>query len=143
MNSFLRTLPLAALLFAPSALADGQTESDGCLRTKIWADYKDGWAVRTTVDHTLMWKEKKIFLVTLYAGNKYKFQACGDSQSVDLDLILHDATGATREFDQTESKEPEIVFTPEKTDTYYVSVYLRAAISDDASSHFSMAVQYQ
>ena len=140
MKSFLRYLPLAALLFAPSALADGQSESDGCLRTKIWSDYKDGWAVRTAVDHTLMLGEKKIFLVTLYAGNKYKFQACGDSKSVDLDLVLHDATGTTRTFDGTENKEPEIVFTPDKTDTYYVSVFLGKAVEDDASSHFSMAV---
>ena len=142
MKSFLRYLPLAALLFAPSALADGQSESDGCLRTKIWADYKDGWAVRTAVDHKLMLGEKKIFLVTLYAGNQYKFQACGDNQSVDLDLNLHDATGKSQAWDDTESKDPGIEFTPTKTDTYYISVYLNKAVGD-AGSHFSMAVQYK
>ena len=94
MKSIIRSLPFLALLIAPSALADKE-QSDSCLRTKIWEDYTEGWAVRTATNTQLKVGEHKIYLVTLYAGNTYKFMVCGDESAVDIDLALHDAPPAS------------------------------------------------
>jgi hypothetical protein len=141
MKSFLRMMPLSALLFAPVAVADGKGESDECLRTKIWEGYSEGWAVRTATNTSLAAGEHKIYLVTLYAGNKYQFVVCGDSASLDIDLALHDAAGVVKAHDDTDSKEPVVTFTPDKTDTYYVAVYAQSVQGD--TSNVAMAVTYQ
>ena len=124
MNTILRCLPLASLLFASTAIADGEgtsakstahsgkAEADKCLRDKIWEGYSEGWAVRTATNPVLGKGESKIYLVTLYAGNKYKFLVCGDTKTKDIDLALHDSTGAVRVHDSTDSPDPVVEFMP-------------------------------
>jgi hypothetical protein len=146
MKSIIRSLPFLALLIAPSALADKE-QSDSCLRTKIWEDYTEGWAVRTATNTQLKVGEHKIYLVTLYAGNTYKFMVCGDESAVDIDLALHDADGKPMEHDSDddktdgESPDPSITFTPDKTSTYYVAVYAQSVKGE--TTNVAMAVTYQ
>jgi hypothetical protein len=140
MKSIIRFLPFLALLVAPSALADKE-QSDSCLRTKIWEDYTEGWAVRTATNTQLKVGEHKIYLVTLYAGNTYKFMVCGDESAVDIDLALHNADGKPMEHDDTEGRDPSVQFTPDKTSTYYVAVYAQSVKGE--TTNVAMAVTYQ
>ena len=93
----MRYLPLLTLL-ATSGLGSGvavagEEEADACLYTKVNAGYGEGWAVRSASTATLGAGDNRIFVVTLFAGNEYRLQACGDNNVVDLDLVLHDANG--------------------------------------------------
>ena len=156
MNTILRCLPLASILFASTAIADGEgtsakstahsgkAEADKCLRDKIWEGYSEGWAVRTATNPVLGKGESKIYLVTLYAGNKYKFLVCGDTKTKDIDLALHDSTGAVRVHDSTDSPDPVVEFMPDTTDTFYIAVYAQDIDGyEDGMSSVAMAVTYQ
>ncbi len=140
MNKIFRFLPCLALLIAPSALADKEV-ADDCLRTKIWEDYTEGWAVRTATNTNLKVGEHKIYLVTLYAGNSYKFMVCADESAVDIDLALHDADGKPEVHDNVDSRDPSLEFTPTKTATYYVAVYAQSVQGE--STDVAMAVTYK
>jgi hypothetical protein len=113
---------VALLLVAGEAAAD-KTEAETCLRTKIWDGYNEGWAVRTAVTAELEEGAHRIYLVTLYAGNEYRFQVCGDPGVKDVDVILHDNQGKEVMRDTTDDREPTISYKPTVTDTYYVAVY--------------------
>ena len=62
-------------LLSSVAIAD-EKEADDCLRNKIWSGYDDGWAVRTATTTSLAQDDHRVYLVTLYAGNEYKFEVC-------------------------------------------------------------------
>ena len=141
MKTIQRALPLTAILLASTAIADSKTNADACLREKIWAGYADNWAVRTATNTTLAAGEHKIYLVTLYAGNEYKFLVCSDSADEDIDLALHDASGAVMKHDNQDSNDPAVEYTPDKTDTFYVAVYAQTISGDN--SDVSMAVTYR
>ena len=49
----MRFLPLALLLTVSGVATADEEEADTCLRTKIWAGYNDGWAVRTATSASL------------------------------------------------------------------------------------------
>ena len=123
----------AFLLFVGDAAAD-KTEAETCLRTKIWDGYNEGWAVRTAVTAELHQAEHRIYLVTLYAGNEYRFQVCGDPNVKDVDLILHDNTGKEMMRDTTDDREPMLSYKPKVTDTYYVAVYAASLEKPSASA---------
>ena len=122
------TLPIFAttigLLFATSATGGTATEdaAESCLTDKIWAGYSDGWAVRTATTTTLEQEEHRVYLLTLYAGNEYKLQVCADKGAKNIDLILHDLDGKELLRDESNSREPVVIFKPEETQTYYVAV---------------------
>ena len=122
----------ALFLFAGDAAAD-KTEAETCLRTKIWDGYNEGWAVRTAVTAELKESEHRIYLVTLYAGNEYRFQVCGDPNVKDVDVILHDNSGKEMMRDSTDDREPMLSYKPTVTDTYYVAVYA-ASLEKPAAS---------
>jgi hypothetical protein len=137
-------LPLVGLLASGPALAD-QKEADTCLRTKIWSGYDDGWAVRTATTAELAQGEHRIYLVTLYAGNEYKFQVCGDAQASNVDLVLHDQSGKELARDKSDDREPMVTYKPQTTDTYYVAVYA-ASVAGDAKgpkAGVALAVTYR
>jgi hypothetical protein len=113
---------LLALTVAGAAIAD-QDEADTCVRSKVWEAYPEGWAVRTITKASLAETEHRIYLLTLYAGNEYKFLGCGDKSLVDVDLVLYDADGRMLVQDQTESRQPEVDFRPSSTDTFYLAVH--------------------
>lgn len=135
-------LPLTVV--SSTALAD-KKEADTCLRTKIWAGYDDGWAVRTATTAELAEGEHKIYLVTLYAGHEYKFQVCGDKQSNNVDLVLHDQEGKELARDESTDREPIVTYKPKSTETYYVAVYAQD-VADEAAGKkagVAMAVTYR
>ncbi|MDP6931440.1 MAG: hypothetical protein QGG40_00925 [Myxococcota bacterium] len=138
----MRSLALVALFAGLPAVAD-ESEAETCLRTKIWDGYNEGWAVRTATAATLGEGEHRVFLVTLYAGNDYKFRVCGDPNGMDLDLVLHDAQGAELVRDQTDDREPVVSYKPESTDTYYVAVYAAKLASGAKDAGVAMAVTYR
>ena len=133
------------LTFVPSAAHADKKAADTCLRTKIWAGYDDGWAVRTATTAELAEGEHKIYLVTLYAGHEYKFQVCGDKQASNVDLVLHDQDGKELARDESSDREPTVTVKPQNTDTYYVAVYAQD-LSDEAKNAkagVAMAVTYR
>jgi len=143
----MRFLPLVALL-ATSGVGSGvavadEEEADTCLRNKIWSGYNDGWAVRTATTATLGAGEHRIYLVTLYAGNEYRIQACGDNSSNNLDVVLHDANGTEIMRDESVDREPLINFKPSNTDTYYIAVYAAVLASGQSKAGVATAVTYR
>ena len=137
----MRFLPLLALL-SGVAQAD-EKEADTCLRTKIWSGYNEGWAVRTATTANLASGEHRIYLVTLYAGNEYKFLVCGDQNASDVDLVVHDANGQELARDRTDDREPMVGYKPENTDTYFVAVYAAQLGGDAEKAGVAMAVTYK
>jgi hypothetical protein len=136
-------LAVAALLsLSTTAMAD-EKEADTCLRTKIWAGYDDGWAVRTATTTTLAATEHRIYLVTLYAGNEYEIKVCGDKSAADLDLVLHDADGKELQRDKSDDREPMLAYKPEKTATYYVAVYAAELEPSAKDAGVALAVTYK
>lgn len=113
---------LLALSIAGAAIAD-QDEADTCVRSKVWEAYPEGWAVRTITKASLAETEHRIYLLTLYAGNEYKFLGCGDTSLADVDLVLYDADGRMLVQDQTEDRQPVVEFRPSATDTFYLAVH--------------------
>jgi hypothetical protein len=139
----MRLLPLIALLSVSGLAVADEEEADTCLRTKIWEGYNDGWAVRTATSATLAEGDHRIYLVTMYAGNEYRLQVCGDANANDLDLVLHDANGTELMRDESDDREPLINFKPSSTDTYYIAVYAGALAKGQTKSGVAMAVTYK
>ncbi len=138
----LSMLLLMTLGLSAPAHADVK-EAETCLRTKIWADYDQGWAVRTATNAKMGVGEHKVYLVTLYAGNEYKFRLCGDANVTDLDLVLHDAKGDEVLRDKGDDREPMLSYKPTRTDTYYVAVYASGLTDATQKSGVAMAVTYR
>ena len=132
----------AISLFLGSAQAD-EKEAEDCLRNKIWAGYESGWAVRTATTITLEEEAHRVFLVTLYEGNEYKFMVCGDGDSKNLDLVLHSADGKELMRDQDENREPLLVYKPTETQTYYVAVYAASVSEEAEGTGVAFAVTYK
>ena len=120
----LRALTALAFLCFPAATAVAdQDEADTCVRSKVWEAYPEGWAVRTITKASLGETEHRIYLMTLYAGNEYKFLGCGDQTMANVDLVLYDADGRLLVQDQTEDRQPVVAFRPATTDTFYLAVH--------------------
>ena len=139
----MRFFSLLALVGLTGLAQADEKEADTCLRTKIWSGYTDGWAVRTATSTTLGVGEHRIYLVTLYSGNEYQFQVCGDANSQDVDLVLHDADGKELARDDTDDREPMLTFKPASTDTYYIAVYSGKLADGASKSGVAMAVTYR
>lgn len=158
MSSFLGLLLLAGPASAPpsdppvfslvpTCQAD-QGPSESCVKGKVWADYKEGWAVRTITTTHLGELEHKIYLMTLYEGNEYKWIACGDTALKNVDIALYDSDGRLLLQDQTDSSEPTLTFRPETTEAFYVSVHAtefekRAKGKSPSKAAISLAVTYR
>ena len=139
----MRFLTLLGLLTAGGiALAD-EEEADTCLRTKIWEGYNEGWAVRTATSATLAEGDHRIYLVTMYAGNEYRLQVCGDANANDIDIVLHDANGTELMRDESDDREPLVNFKPSSTDTYYIAVYAGSLAKGQDKAGGAMAVTYK
>jgi hypothetical protein len=139
----MRFLPLAVLLTVSGVATADEEEADTCLRTKIWAGYNDGWAVRTATSASLAEGDHRIYLVTMYAGNEYRLQVCGDANANDVDLVLHDANGTELMRDESDDREPMINFKPASTDTYYIAVYAGSLAKGQTKAGVAMAVTYK
>lgn len=133
---------LLALGMTTGIAVASEKEADTCLRTKIWDGYQEGWAVRTATTATLKQGAHRVYLVTLYAGNEYKLQVCGDDAATNIDLVLHDTEGNEISRDETEDREPTVLFKPAETETYYVVMYA-SGVKEGQESGMAMAVTYR
>lgn len=113
---------LVLLALPVPALAD-EAAADDCLRAKIWSGYAEGWRVRTATRTTLGEGEHRVYLVTLYQGNEYKFMGCGDSNVANIDLVIYDAKGNKLAGDVSSDREPVMTYTPTVTNSYYLVVH--------------------
>ena len=142
MRALLLGLGMTLGLVTPGAMADDK-DAETCIRTKIWDGYADRWAVRSATKALLRTGEYRVYVLTMYKGTEYRFQACGDKTTVDLDVVLHDAAGAEVLRDRGDGPEPEIAFKPPKTDTYYVAVFNAGVNKPGARSGVAMAATYR
>jgi hypothetical protein len=133
---------LLALVLASAASAKG-SESETCLRNKVWAGYADGWGIRTMTTTEINVGKTKNYLVTLYRGNEYRILTCGEQKIGNLDVLIYDAKGNLIRRDATTDREPLLLFEPETTGSYYVVLYLREMKTRERSSEVSMAVVYK
>lgn len=133
---------LATALFISPALAN-EKQAEECVNTKVWDSYADGWGVRTMTTSTLEVGKTRNYLVTLYAGNEYRVESCGDDSVTNLDVLLYDTEGNLLVRDDTDDRQPKLAFTPDKTQTYYVVVYLRDVKEKQADAGVAMAVTYK
>lgn len=136
------TVATAALLFASTAHADEES-AQTCLRAKIWDGYGAGWQVRSQTNTSLGAGEHRVYLVTLYAGNEYKFLACGDEQAANVDLVLYDAQGNVLITDVSNDREPSVTYTPTVTDTFYLAVHGSRLNDAGKKAGISTAVTYK
>jgi hypothetical protein len=139
----MRFLALIGLLTAGGIAIADEEEADTCLRTKIWEGYNEGWAVRTATSATLAEGDHRIYLVTMYAGNEYRLQVCGDANANDIDIVLHDANGTELMRDESDDREPMVNFKPSSTDTYYIAVYASTLAKGQDKAGVAMAVTYK
>ena len=139
---FLLSGLLALGLMAGPAEA-GKRDAEDCLRTRVWDGYGDGWGIRTMTSTELAAGKTRNYLVTLYKGNEYRIEACGDSAVQNVDVLLYDTNGNVIKRDETEDKTPRFEFTPEETGSYYVVVYMRGLEEGKENGGVAMAVVYR
>ncbi|MCB9674255.1 MAG: hypothetical protein H6737_04010 [Alphaproteobacteria bacterium] len=136
------TAAFATALLSSPALAD-EKQAEECVNTKVWDSYGDGWGVRTMTKTTLAPGKTRNYLVTLYAGNEYRIQACGDESVTNLDVLLYDTEGNLLSRDEATDREPMFSYTPSSTATYYVVLYLRELKERKDGAGVAMAVTYK
>ena len=139
----MRFLALIGLLTAGGIAVADEEEADTCLRTKTWEGYYEGWAVRTATSATLGEGDHRIYIVTMYAGNEYRLQVCGDANANDIDIVLHDANGTELMRDESDDREPIVNFKPSSTDTYYIAVYAGSLAKGQDKAGVAMAGTYK
>lgn len=139
----LRFLTVAALALVPALANADENSAEACLKNKVWEGYSSGWAVRTMTTATLGQGEHRVYLVTLYAGNEYKLSACGDSEVVNVDLVLYDALGNKVLADQADDREPVLTYTPSVTDTFYIAVHATLLNNPTGKGAIATAVTYK
>jgi hypothetical protein len=130
------------LLAATPAFADEEA-AETCLRAKIWDGYTSGFQVRSQTNTTLGAGEHRVYLITLYAGNEYKFLACGDDNASNVDLVLYDAQGNVLITDTSNDREPVLSFIPTMSDTFYLAVHGTRLNGADKKAGVSTAVTYK
>ncbi len=133
---------LAALMLLPTPSLAGEEQAESCLRERVWDGYADGWGIRTMTSTTLETGKTRNYLVTLYKGNQYRIEACGDDKVANVDVLLYDADGNVLVRDETADASPRVEFEPSKTGSYYVVVYQRELTGAEKAG-VAMAVVYR
>lgn len=137
----LATALLGMSLVAPAHADEAAAET--CLRTKVWDGYADGWGIRTMTSTMLDTGATRNYLVTLYKGNDYKIQTCGDKAFVNLDVLLYDTNGNVVLRDDSKDREPLIRYKPDATGTYYIVLHARELKDGKMKGGAAMAVTYK
>lgn len=135
------TVLAAGLLFTPESLA-GTQQAEACLKTRVWDGYNEGWGIRTMTSTSLEAGKTHNYEITLYRGNRYRIEACGDDAVTDVDVMLYDTRGNTISRDEGAGRTPRVDYTPENTGSYYIVVYQRA-VTTDGPAGVAMAVTYR
>ena len=142
MNKFFSSLIIASTIIAAPALAD-EKAAETCLRTKVWDGYAEGWGIRTMTSTTLDAGATRNYLVTLYKGNEYQVQTCGDSDVTNLDVLLYDIDGNMVIRDETTDREPLLSYKPAATATFYIVLHARGLTDGKPNAGVAMAVTYR
>ena len=142
MRALLILAGLTLGLLAPGAMADDK-DAETCIRTKIWDGYADRWAVRSATKALLRTGEYRVYVLTMYKGTEYRFQACGDKAAGNVDLVLHNSKGVEIKRDDSDGREPELSFRPAATDTYYIAVFLASQADPTQRSGVALATTYR
>jgi hypothetical protein len=129
-------------VFATPARAD-EDEAETCIRTLMWSGYTEGWAVRTATTTTIGAGDHRVYLLSLFGGNEYRVQVCGDSSASDVDLVLHDADGVEISRDGDDGPRPSLRFKVEKTAPYYLAVHAADMNAGATGAGIAMAVSYR
>ena len=101
------------------------TESESCLRTKIWDMYADDWSVRSTTTAELGPNQHQKYSINLYTGRDYYFMVCADKriQTVGLQLYGPDGTKIESIYDQ--GRQPTARFAPTQTGQHFLVIQAR------------------
>jgi len=134
---------LLALGLAAAPAEAGKRDAEDCLRTRVWDGYGDGWGIRTMTSTELAAGKTRNYLVTLYKGNEYRIEACGDGSVKNVDVLLYDTNGNVIKRDESDDKTPRFEFTPEETGSFYVVVYMRDLEEGKDDAGVAMAVVYR
>ena len=85
----------------------------------------------------------QIYLMTLYKGAEYRFQACGDQKAKDVDVVLHTSEGRELLRDKNDARDPVIGFKPTETGDYYVALYAAKLSKAADEAAISLAIAYR
>lgn len=135
-------VPLVSLLLSGLSLANEEV-AETCLTNRIKDDYATGWQVRSQITESVRPGEHRIYLLTLYAGNEYKFWACGDDDWTNIDLVLYNGNGEVVKTDETSDRNPVIGWTPTQTDSFYLAIHGTRRPEAPPKAGLSMAVTYK
>ena len=105
----------------PPTVDDG-TESESCLRTKIWEANTDGWSIRNSGTVTLEVGDHKSFAVNLYKDREYRFLACGGGQARQVHLQLYDESGTRVKSAANAGRQPEFGYAPPEAKPHFIVV---------------------
>jgi len=114
-----------------------------CIRTRTRRFYEDGWALRGTHGTRLGSAEEQAISLTLMAGLEYRLEACGDSQAGPLDLVVFDAEGRELAGQAGEKGSVGVVFRPERTGQYYISVANQSLPPEVFRTAVSLSLSYR
>ncbi|MBT3220401.1 MAG: hypothetical protein HN348_15045 [Proteobacteria bacterium] len=135
---------VASILFLLMSTANADRwEAETCLRAKVWDGYAEGYGVRSITSTDLIGNESRQYAVTLYGGTEYRFNTCGDKWISDLDLMLFDQDRVLIQRDETQDREPEIIFVPDKTRVYYLMLQIRKLKHKTDQAAVALSVSYQ
>ena len=142
MTKLLSSIIMASMFVSAPALAD-EKAAETCLRTKVWDGYAEGWGIRTMTSTTLDSGATRNYLVTLYKGNEYQVQTCGDTDVANLDVLLYDIDGNMVLRDESTDREPMLTYKPPATATYYIVLHARGLAEGKPNAGVAMAVTYR
>lgn len=117
--------------------------SDDCLRTKIWDSYGDGWQVRASTSTEIAFGYTHFYRVSLLKGRTYRVITCAGENVTNLDVLLYDHEGRVVLRDESEDREPNVIYKPERTGVHYVLLYVRNAVAKTELEDVSVAIIHQ
>jgi hypothetical protein len=120
-------IALSVLLATPAAVADSamdEVEVGSCLRLVAQEKAPEGLRMVSNDIQTLLLMKEAAYSFTLFAGNAYQLHTCAGANVTDLDAALYDQNGKLLVGLSEVDRQPVILFTPEKTGTYYLVLKL-------------------
>lgn len=127
------------LLLASTAFASDATE---CLKTKVWAGYGEGFAVRTMTSEAIAVGETHAWKVTLLPGQTYRFLACAESGTEKVELVLYDPKGWAVGRDDT-GREPSFTYATDTLGTYTLVAHPLEVADDSRPAETAVAVTWR
>ena len=132
-------LPLLFIESAPSGASEVRT----CIENKTQAGYADEWRSRSLEVREVTPSETSYLMVQLTRGLEYRLFACGDTEVLDLDLVLYDANGRLREQTDTRSREPEIVYKPNRSGAYFLGFQIFEPATSKGNVALAIGMSYR